>query len=168
MIISNISLGERVDVDPSSNINYAKIGNGVKIAKRCSVFGGPDCQLEIGDESYFGINTVVIGYWEKIIIGGNVSIAQNVNIMSASGPNASAKMQRVFPIMKGKVEIGNHCWIGANSIIMPDVVLGEYCVVAANSFVNSSFPPYSVIGGNPAKLIRIFTNEEIAKLDEDC
>jgi acetyltransferase-like isoleucine patch superfamily enzyme len=100
------------------------------------------------------------GFAEKLIIGGNVSIAQIVNIMVDSGPNASAAMQKVFPIKKGPVSIGNNCWIGANAIIMPDVQLGEFCVVAANSFVNKSFPAFSIIGGSPARLIRRFTEEE--------
>ena len=69
-----------------------------------------------------------------------MSIAQNVNIMVDSGPNASPAMQRVFPTEKGPVTIGNHCWIGASAIIMPNVKLGEFCIVAANSYVNKSFP----------------------------
>jgi acetyltransferase-like isoleucine patch superfamily enzyme len=54
----------------------------------------------------------------------------------------------------GSVVIGDHSWIGANSVIMPGVKIGRFCVVAANSFVNKSFDDYSVIGGNPARLIR--------------
>jgi len=95
-----------------------------------------------------------------LIIGSNVSIAQNVNIMVDSGPNASPAMQRVFPIEKGPVNIGNNCWIGASAIIMPNVSLGEFCIVAANSYVNTSFPSFSIIGGIPARLIRTFTDEE--------
>jgi acetyltransferase-like isoleucine patch superfamily enzyme len=86
--------------------------------------------------------------------------------MSGSGPNASEIMQRIFPVLKGAVTIGEHTWLGANVVIMPNVTLGNYCVVAANSFVNKSFPDYSVIGGTPAKLIRTLTQEEIALLNE--
>lgn len=74
--------------------------------------------------------------------------------MTDSGPNASKEMQKFFPLIKGPVSIGDHSWIGANSVIMPNVKLGKFCVVAANSFVNKSFPDYSVIGGNPARLIK--------------
>jgi acetyltransferase-like isoleucine patch superfamily enzyme len=86
--------------------------------------------------------------------------------MSGSGPNASEVMQRIFPILKGEVSLGDHTWIGASVVIMPNVSLGKYCVVAANSFVNKSFPDYSIIGGSPAKLIRTLTQEEIKKLHE--
>lgn len=154
MILNNITLASNVSVDPTTSINNIVIGEGVKIAKRCSLFGSTDNFLEIGKDSYIGMNTIINGYKAKISIGSNVSIAQCVNIMADSGPNASQEMQEFFPLVEGEVIIGNHCWIGANSIIMPNVELGEFCVVAANSFVNKSFEAYSIIGGNPAKLIK--------------
>jgi acetyltransferase-like isoleucine patch superfamily enzyme len=110
------------------------------------------------------MNSVLNGFAAKLIIGCNVSIAQNVNIMVDSGPNASPSMQRVFPMEKGPVKIGNDCWIGASAIIMPNVSLGEYCVVAANSYVNKSFPAYSIIGGSPASQIRSFSEKEKATM----
>lgn len=165
MILSNIFLGENVSIDPSSSINNVRIGNGTKIAKRCSIFGSSEHILEIKDNSYVGMNTVINGYKAKVVIGACVSIAQNVNIMSDSGPNASPLLQKVFPLISGEVEIGDHCWLGANAVIMPCVKLGKFCVIAANSFVNSSFPDFSIIGGSPAKLIRYMTEEEIIRLN---
>lgn len=161
MRFSNINIGAEVEIDPSSTVNNIIIGDRVKIAKRCSIYGGPDNLLEIGNNTYIGMNTVINGFKAKLIIGTNVSIAQNVNLMVDSGPNASTRMQRIFPIICGPISIGNDCWIGASSIIMPNVVLGDFCIVAANSFVNKSFPSYSIIGGNPAVLIRSFSEKEI-------
>jgi acetyltransferase-like isoleucine patch superfamily enzyme len=166
MITSNISLGVNVNIDPSSSINNVKIGDNTKIAKRCSVYGSPENILEIGNDSYIGMNSILSGFVAKIVIGSNVSIAQNVNIMADSGPNASAALQKIFPLIKGSVKIGDHCWIGTNSIIMPSVNLGEFCIVAANSFVNKSFPAYSMVGGSPAKLIRSLKIDEINKISE--
>ena len=164
MKFSNIKLGEDVKIDPSSTINNVTIKDNVKIAKRCSLFGGPDNILEIHKGSYVGMNTIINGFAAKVIIGAHVSIAQNVNIMADSGPNASPAMQKLFPIEKAAVIIGNHCWIGAGAVIMPGVQLGDFCIVAANSYVNKSFLPYSVIGGSPAKLIRTFNQHEIDQL----
>ena len=110
------------------------------------------------------MNSIINGFSAQVTIGRNVSIAQNVNIMADSGPNASPELQKLFPIIKDRVTIGDHCWLGANSIIMPGVVLGKFCIVAANSFVNKSFPEYSVIGGSPARLIRTLSEDEIARL----
>lgn len=164
MKFANIEIGTDVEIDPSSTINNVIIGDRVKIAKRCSIYGGPDNQLEIGVNSYVGMHSIINGFAAKVKIGANVSISQNVNIMVDSGPNASPAMQRIFPIKKGPIDIGNDCWIGANAIIMPNVTLGEFCIVAANSFVNKSFPSFSIIGGNPARLIRTFTEEEKEKM----
>ncbi|MCL1938263.1 MAG: acyltransferase [Candidatus Azobacteroides sp.] len=157
MITSNIQLGIDVYIDPTTSINNVTIGNHVKIAKYCSIFGSTHHPLEIGDNSYIGMLSIINGYAAKVVVGKNVSIAQRVNIMADSGPNASPLMQQYYPILTGNIIIGDHSWIGANAIIMPGVELGEFCVVAANSFVNKSFPSYSVIGGNPAKLLKKLT-----------
>ena len=157
MITSNIQLGENVSIDPATSVNNVTIGNHVKIAKYCSIYGSTDYPLEIGDHSYVGMLSIINGFAAKVIVGKNVSIAQRVNIMADSGPNASPEMQQYYPLIKGNITIGDHSWIGANAIIMPGVELGEFCVVAANSFVDKSFPPYSVIGGSPAKLLKKLT-----------
>jgi len=154
MKTSNITLGDEVFIDPSSSINNVHIGNGVKIAKRCSVFGSANNPLTIGDGTYIGMNTILNGYNAKLTIGKRVSIAQNVNIMVDSGPNASTELQKIYPIIQGEISIGDDSWIGANVIIMPNVKLGKFCVVAANSFVNKNFEDYSLIGGSPAKFIK--------------
>ena len=84
--------------------------------------------------------------------------------MTNSGPNASEILQRIFPVIEGEVIIGDHTWIGASVIITPGVEIGDFCIIGANSFVTSSFPSYSIIGGTPAKLLRMLTKEEIDKL----
>lgn len=164
MKFQNIQLGKNVEIDNSTSVNNVLIKDNVRIAKRCSIFGSPEHILEIHENTYIGMNTIVNGFVEKVIIGANVSIAQEVSIICDSGPNASKLLQRIFPMEKGPITIGNHCWIGAFAMIMPNVELGDFCVVAAKSFINKSFPAYSVIGGIPARLIRKLTEEEIEKL----
>lgn len=64
-----------------------------------------------------------------------------------------------------KVSIGNDCWIGANAIFSRGVVVGDGAVVAANSLVTRNVPPYAIVGGNPAQIIRFrFPEEEIKEL----
>lgn len=164
MIYSNISLGGGVEIDPSSSINNITIGDNVKIAKRVSAFGSKNCPLRIGKNSYVGMNSILNGYAAELSIGEYVSIAQNVNMMTDSGPNASEKLQRIFPITYGSIVIGDHSWIGASSVIMPGVTIGKFCVVAAGSFVKQSFPDFSIIGGTPARLIRKLNDNEINEL----
>lgn len=154
MRLSNILLGENIEIDTSSSINNIQIFNNVKVAKNCSLFGSESNLLVIGNNTYIGMNTLINGYSSKVNIGAHVSIAPNVCILSDSGPNASQEMQEYYPLDKGNISIGDHSWIGVNSTIMPNVTIGSYCVVAANSLVKDSFDDFSVIAGSPAKLIK--------------
>ena len=154
MVFENIFLGKNVEIDTSSSVNNVIIGDDVRIAKRVSAFGAKDWPLEIGKGSYIGMNCFLHGFAAKVRIGSYVSFAQNILLMTDSGPNASKLMQRVFPIQKGEIEIGDHSWIGAASIIMPGVRIGKFCVIAAGSFVNCDVPDCCIFGGTPAKFIR--------------
>lgn len=165
MIYANIQLGDNVNIDDTSTVNNVIIGDNVKIAKRVSIFGSKTFPLKIGKGTYIGMNSLLNGYNEQVTIGNYVSIAQNVNIMVDSGPNASSVFQRIFPVEVGPVSIGDHSWIGASAVIMPNVTLGRFCIVGVGSFVTKSFPDYSVIGGTPAKLIRRLTESEIKELE---
>jgi acetyltransferase-like isoleucine patch superfamily enzyme len=166
MINSNINLGENVFIDTSSKVNNVQIGDNCKIAGNVNIFGSNSNLLVIKKNSYIGPNCILEGYNSKVVIGEHVSFAQRITLISGSAPNASETLQRIFPVVKGPVEIGDHSWIGAHSIIMPNVRLGKFCIVAANSFVNKSFPDYSIIGGSPAKLIRSLSIKEIQQLHD--
>jgi acetyltransferase-like isoleucine patch superfamily enzyme len=91
----------------------------------------------------------------KISIGNYVGIGPNVGLLSGS--------HQIFNLTKykgGVIKIGDYCWIGMNSVILPDVELGQYTIVQANSYVKESFKEgYCVIGGNPAKVIKKFPEE---------
>lgn len=167
MITSNIHLGKDISIEKDASVNNVSIGDNTKIASAVKIFGSAEFILEVGKGCYFGPNTIVEGYNAKVTIGDYVSFAQNINLMSGSGPNASKKMQKLFPILKGEVKIGDHTWIGASAVIMPNVTIGKCCIVAANSFVNQSFPDYSIIGGTPAKLIRTLNQTEIEILNNN-
>lgn len=87
----------------------------------------------------------------KIVIGKGSYIAPNVGIITAN--------HDIYNLDKhdsGKdVIIGNNCWIGMNSVILPGVVLGDRTIVGAGSVVTKSFEEGNcVIAGNPAKIIK--------------
>lgn len=87
----------------------------------------------------------------KIFIGRGFYIAPNVGIITANHDPYNLDKH-----LEGKdVIIGEKCWIGMNSVILPGVLLGDSTIVAAGSVVNSSFPEgHCVIGGVPAKFIK--------------
>lgn len=69
------------------------------------------------------------------------------------------------PSTKGDVNIGNDVWIGQNATIISGITIGDGAVIAANSHVIKDVEPYSIVGGNPAKLIKYrFLPEQIENL----
>ena len=58
------------------------------------------------------------------------------------------------PWSRGDVVIGNDVWIGREAMIMSGVTIGDGAVIAARALVSKDVPPYAIVGGNPAKLIR--------------
>lgn len=87
----------------------------------------------------------------KIYIGDYTIVAPNVGIISANHEITDYRKHK-----GGVVKIGSYCWIGMNAVVMPNVILGDYTIVAAGSIVTKSFENgYCIIGGNPARIIRI-------------
>ena len=87
-----------------------------------------------------------------IVIGDYVTTGPNVGIISANH-GVYNHIEHVIP--KNPVMIGDYCWIGQNSVVLPGVKLGPHTIVGAGSIVTKSFPDgYCVIAGNPARLIK--------------
>lgn len=70
-----------------------------------------------------------------------------------NGQEKSALQQIDLPF-KGNTEIGNDVWIGYNATIMPGVKIGSGAIIASKSVVTNDVPAYSIVGGNPAKVIK--------------
>lgn len=86
----------------------------------------------------------------KIYIGDYSIVAPNVGIISANHDIYNHKLH-----IKGEVRIGNYCWIGMNSVILPNVTLGDFTIVAAGSVVRDSFEGgHCILSGNPAKIVK--------------
>ena len=150
--------------------------------------------ISVGDYTYYDDSSdpiewekknVLFNYpffGEKLIIGRYCALAEgSLFIMGAANHRLSSITTYPFNVMggiwrevstphieelphKGDTIIGNDVWIGHNAVIMPGVNIGDGSIVAAFSVVTKSFPPYSIIGGNPARLIRKRFDDEMIEL----
>ncbi|WP_289005653.1 acyltransferase [uncultured Parabacteroides sp.] len=114
--------------------------------------------VNIGNSSRIGLRNTLIG---PIQIGNQVILAQNV-VLSGLNHNYEdielpirAQGVKTLPII-----VEDECWIGANSIITAGVHIGKHSIVAGGSVVTKSVPPYSIVGGNPARLIKQYDFEK--------
>lgn len=111
----------------------------------------------IGDNCMIGIGGVLTG---PVLIGNNVITAQHVGI---SGLNHGYKDIDV-PIRNQKcdtavVRILDDTWIGTNAVITAGVTIGKHCIIAGGSVVTKSVPDYTMVGGNPARVLKQFNPE---------
>ena len=121
-----------------------------------------------GDKLIIGKFCQIASGVEFIMNGGNHLVdALSTFPFSIFGNGWEGAMEgKAFP-NKGNTEIGNDVWIGYRSLIMPGVKIGDGAIIATASVVNKDIPPYSIVGGNPAKILRRrFDEAVIGKLLE--
>ncbi|WP_313396176.1 acyltransferase [Sphingobacterium multivorum] len=114
--------------------------------------------LIIGSHSRIGVGNTVIG---PVWIGDYVQIGQHVLI---SGLNHKYENIDITIAEQGievsSVRINNNVWIGANAVILAGITIGEHCVVGAGSVVTKDVPPFSVVVGNPAKVVKKWDDQQ--------
>jgi acetyltransferase-like isoleucine patch superfamily enzyme len=169
-----------------------KIHPTVYISKK-TIFGGYNVihnnvnivNSTLGYATYVGKNCLM----PNVFIGSYCSISENVKVLPYTHPTSlhvsthpaffsllkqsgftfvkkqSFQEQLFFDKEKGvNVKIGNDVWIGSNVLIMGGVEIGDGAIVAAGSIVVKNVPPYAIMGGVPAKVIRYRFNEEQVKI----
>ena len=135
----------------------------------------PLSTVEVGRYSYGGLKVLTFGEGYKVKIGDFCSIEPNVLfVLKADHPidriSTFPFMVKVFgkkneAISKGDIVLDDDVWIGANVVVLSGVHIGQGAVVAAGAVVNSDVPPYAIVGGIPAKVIKYrFDQETINKL----
>ena len=117
---------------------------------------------------------------DKLIIGKFCQIAAGVEFVM-NGANHQMNAVTTFPFytlegwnmeppakadlpLKGDTVIGNDVWIGQNAVILPGVHIGNGAIIGANSVVGSNVEPYTIVAGNPARVLRKQFDDELAAL----
>lgn len=143
--------------------NKIRIGNNTIVKAELLVFahGG---EIEIGEYCYIGSKTII---WssQKISIGNRVLIAHNVNIHdnishSLDSTERHIEYQSILTngersdtIKSGEIFIDDDVWIGFNSTVLKGVRIGKGAVIGANTVVTKDVLPYSIVVGNPMRVI---------------
>ena len=138
----------RMDILP---FNKFHIGDDSTVEDFTTINNGVG-DVSIGDRTRIGLGCTLIG---PVKVGNDVRIAQNVVL---SGLNHKYEDDSV-PISEQGVTTNNiivedEAWIAANCVVLPGVTIGKHSVVSAGSIVRRNVPAYSVVSGNPAKVIK--------------
>ena len=114
--------------------------------------------VKIGDHSGIGINCELYG---PVTIGEYVMMGPEVVIYTSQHEfgRTDIPMQEQGKTPTMPVTIGNDVWIGRRAIIMPGVTIGNGAIIGAGAVVTKDVPDYAVVGGVPAKVIKMRGNE---------
>jgi acetyltransferase-like isoleucine patch superfamily enzyme len=161
-------------VDLLTNPREISIGRRVKIWKGArleaiSVNGGGEVKLNIGDDTsihmYFhcgAAQSVTIG--KTVLIAGRVFISDHDHQYDAADPAAGSRTLRTSAVV-----IEDGVWIGEGAVILKGVTVGERSVIGANSVVTRDVPPFSVVAGAPARVIKqIDVRSTPGQTSDDC
>lgn len=129
----------------SLRIRGATVGHSSIIAP--SLFNGTCSNLKVGN--FCAIGRVEFHLHATIAIGDKVIISDHVRLLTGTHDINSTD----FPHICRAIVVSNYVWIATGATILPGVVIGEGSVVGANAVVTKNVEPYSVVAGNPAKVV---------------
>ncbi|ELG5191245.1 acyltransferase [Vibrio vulnificus] len=143
-----------------SDVQTKSIGEKTRIWQFCVVLPGAvlgkNCNIcahtLIENDVIIGDNVTVksgVYLWDGIRVEDNVFIGPCVAFTNDKYPRS-----KHFPEEFSKILIKEGSSIGANATILPGLTLGEHCMVGAGSVVTKDVPPYAVVVGNPAKVVK--------------
>jgi acetyltransferase-like isoleucine patch superfamily enzyme len=138
-----IELGERCRINGKINIYFSNHYVELPVVK-------------FGDNCSLG-HMLTLTVAEQITIGSHVRIGSFVGISDADGHPMDKISRRTQPFPKKAIKpvtIGDDVWVGRNVIILKGVHIGEGAIIGAGSIVTKDVPPNTIVGGNPAKVIR--------------
>ena len=124
--------------------DFSTINNGV----------GP---VFIGDRTRIGLGNTLIG---PVTIGDDVRLAQNI-VLSGLNHNYEDVSQHIHAqgVSTSPIVVEAETWIGANTVVVAGVTIGKHSIVAGGSVVTKDVPPYSVVVGNPARVVKTYNFE---------
>lgn len=163
-IVFDVTKDSSIDIDNDTSLyrnaeihlkrkSFLRIGKNGQI-KRASRMKCSEGKIQFGDFCALGEGAEIICEKAEVKIGNYVRIASEVFIITNNHKfNDPEKPIYLQGRQHRSINIGNDVWIGKRAMIMPGVNIGDGVVVAAGAVVTKNIPPYSVVGGVPAKVI---------------
>lgn len=152
--LNKIGKGSRIKrgVKVIGSAKRVSIGNNFTIWHRCFLTVGVG-RINIGNHGHLGVDVYINASQGNIKIGNNVAIAPKTQIYSYSDDYTPGKL--IGDIHKVEdVNIGSNVLIGSGVIILPGITIHDGAIVAAGSVIVKDVPPYTIVGGVPAKEIK--------------
>jgi acetyltransferase-like isoleucine patch superfamily enzyme len=132
-----------------------------------SFFWAPHKKITIGNNVGIGMRCV---FACDSTIGNNVAIADHVAFLNSDDHNFDIIGKTIWESGRGdkySITVGDDVWIGHGAILLSPLTIGKGSIIAAGSVVTKDVNPYSIVGGSPAKLIRMrFTSEQITEHEQ--
>ncbi|AGV73229.1 sugar O-acetyltransferase [Lactococcus cremoris] len=135
---------------------FGKTGNNLYVTPPFQVDYGR--HVEIGNNFYANMDCIFLDV-NKIIIGDNVMVGPRVSFYTAGHPiDAEIRIEELeFGL---PITIEDNVWIGGSATILPGVTVGRNSIIAAGAVVTKDVPSNSIVGGNPARLIRVINQDD--------
>lgn len=171
-LYGNIALDGKNKIENSTVAGNVSLGKGTKVITGAILSGN----VKIGRYSSINGPNTDIYQAGNVEIGHFTSVARGVSMQDSYHDagrmttylirhNLMNRPVEEDLVSKGGIRIGNDVWIGAQSVILAGVSIGHGAIIAANSTVTKDVPPYAIVGGNPASVIRYrFSEKTIEEL----
>lgn len=147
---SGLQIGQRAFRAACGKLMLKKCGKKVNIEKGAMF----SARVSLGDFSGIGYNSRINGtctIGDYVMMGADVVVITHNHAFSRTDiPMMEQGFEKEQPVV-----IGNDVWIGDRVIILPGVHVGDGAILAAGAVVNRDVPPYAVVGGVPARVIRM-------------
>lgn len=140
----NWLLGNLVRVAPRGVINVLHRWRGVRMGRDCYI--DPNAILETA-------------YPENISLGDDVRVTAGALVMTHIKAPHYLRDKGYVPVVLKPVRIDDHSFIGVNAVVLPGVTVGKAAVVASGAVVTADVPPFTMVAGNPAKVVKRFVDD---------